>query len=199
METARRKIVAAALAALAAVACRGREPAPALTLAPGNVEVLVDAKAFPATRFAVQELTNFLSRAFAARVPVVHEPTAGLVQIVVGDNAWSRAEGLDPDSLGKDDAFIICATTNRLYLCGVDGDYRWYVDVINEGRGGVGMMQGRRSSSFAVYEFLERYADCRFYWPGELGEIVPRTSAVSVPLGETRHLPDMIIRRYYHP
>ena len=170
-----------------------------VSLRAGATEVLVGAKATPSTRFAAQELTNFLSRVFAVDVPVVTAPTPGRLQIVVGDNEWSRAEGLAPEKLEKDDAFIIRATTNRVYLCGVDGDCRWYADVINAGRGGPGMMQGRRSSSFAVYEFLERYAGCRFYWPGELGEIVPRAASVSVPLGERIHAPDFIIRKYYHP
>ena len=162
------------LVLLSVAAGCGAPPPQTVTLSPGTTEVLVDAKATPATRFAVQELTNILSRVFDSPVPVVNAPTPGRRQIVVGDNGWSRAEGLAPETLEKNDAFIIRATTNRVYLCGVDGDSRWYLDVINAGRGGPGMMQGRRSSSFAVYEFLERYANCRFYWPGELGEYVPR-------------------------
>ena len=36
---------------------------------------------------------------------------------------------------------------------------------------------------YGVYEFLERYAGCRFYFPGPLGTIVPKTEGVAVPLG----------------
>ena len=187
------------LALSAAVAGCGAPQPKELSLSPGATEVLVGAKITSQTRFAVQELTNFLSRVFATPVPVVTAPTPGRKQIVVGDNEWSRAEGLAPEKLEKDDAFIIRATTNRVYLCGVDGDCWWYSDVINEGRGGPGMMRGQRSSSFAVYEFLERYAGCRFYWPGELGEYVPFARELRVPLGERVHAPDFIIRKYYHP
>ena len=36
---------------------------------------------------------------------------------------------------------------------------------------------------YGVYEFLERYAGCRFYFPGPLGTIVPKRSKLVVPLG----------------
>ena len=170
-----------------------------LVLEPERTEVLVSAAASSPTRFAAGELTNFLSRAFGRAVPVVRTPTAGRTQIVVGTNEWSAAEGLDPAALGKPDSFLIRATPERLYLCGEDGGCRWFEEVMANGRGGTGMLKGTRASLFAVYEFLERYADCRFYFPGELGEIVPKAERIAVPLGTTTHVPDLLIRRYYHP
>ena len=38
---------------------------------------------------------------------------------------------------------------------------------------------------YGVYEFLERYAGCRFYFPGPLGTIVPKRSKLVVPLALT--------------
>ena len=171
---------------------------PELELAAGTTEALIAPRASSATRFAASELTNILSRVFGEPVPLVTTPTAGKKQIVVGVNLWSKEEGIDPEKTGKEDGFVIKATANRLYLCGVDGTYQWYEEIFRKGRG-VGLLQGRRSSSFAVYEFLERYCDCRFYWPGELGEITPRARTVKVPLGETAYAPKLIIRKYYHP
>ena len=182
-----------ALAVLAASA-----GADELTLEPGRTEVLVAERATSPTRFAAGELTNFLSRVFGAAVPVVKTPTAGMKQIVVGTNAWSAAEGLDPAALAKPDSFLIRATADRLYLCGCDGGCRWFEEVMAKGRSH-GLLGGERASLFAVYEFLEKSCDCRFYFPGELGEIVPRASRVKVPLGTTTHVPDLLIRRYYHP
>ena len=170
-----------------------------LELDAARTEALVAPNATPATRFAASELTNFLSRVFGAPVPLVTRPTAGRRQIVVGTNEWSKAEGIDPEKTGKNDGFVIKATADRLYLCGVDGTYRWYGVAFTRKENGGGLMQGRRSSSFAVYEFLERYCDCRFYWPGELGEIVPRADTVRVPIGERTYAPELIIRKYYHP
>jgi hypothetical protein len=128
-------------------------------------------------------------------VPLVTRPTAGKRQIVLGTNEWSEAEGIDPTQTGKVDGFVIKATADRLYLCGIDGTYRWYEEACRRKANGTWLMQGRRSASFAVYEFLERHCDCRFYWPG-MGEIVPRADAVRVPLGERAYAPKMIIRKY---
>ena len=191
-----RSVIAAALCALACV-LHGEQGR--LVLDAGTTEALIAPGAAPATRFAASELTNFLSRVFGAPVPLVTSPTAGRRQIVVGTNEWSTAEGIDPERTGKDDGFVIKATPKRLYLCGVDGSYRWYELAFTRKENGGGLVQGRRSSSFAVYEFLERHCDCRFYWPGELGEIVPRADKVEVPLGERAFAPEMIIRKYYHP
>ena len=191
--------LSAASTALLSVACAAfRLCAADLTLEPGRTEVLLAAKAPSATRYAATELTNFLSRVFGAGVPVVTRPTPGMKQIVLGTNEWSRAEGLDPVAIGCPDAFQIKATPERLYLCGIDGGCHWFEDVMKKGRP-YGLLQGSWSTLFAVYEFLERHADCRFYFPGELGEIVPRASRVLVPLGTASHKPDLLIRKYYHP
>ena len=190
--------VAVRIGTLALAVLTASAGADELTLEPGRTEVLVAERATSPTRFAAGELTNFLSRVFGTAVPVVKTPTAGMKQIVVGTNAWSAAEGLDPAALAKPDSFLIRATADRLYLCGCDGGCRWFEDVMAKGRSH-GLLGGERASLFAVYEFLEKSCDCRFYFPGELGEIVPRASHVKVPLGTTTHVPDMLIRRYYHP
>ena len=63
---------------------------------PSRVEVVTDAKACPSVVFAAEEMTNFLSRVLGAHVPLVHRPSAGkVVSIVLGDNEWSRAAGID--------------------------------------------------------------------------------------------------------
>ena len=36
-------------------------------------------------------------------------------------------------------------------------------------------MYDEQGTMYAVYDFLERFAGCRFYFPGELGTILPRT------------------------
>ena len=48
--------------------------------------------------------------------------------------------------------------------------------------GGVRIVNGA-SRMHGVYEFLERYAGMRFYFPGPLGTIVPRRTSLEVPLG----------------
>ena len=185
--------------ALLAVSCSlvcGAARSDDLVLEPERIEVLISAKATSPTRFAASELTNFLSRVFGRAVPVVKTPTAGRTQIVVGTNEWSVAEGLDPATLEKPDSFFIKATPERLYLCGEDGTCRWFEEVVANGRG-QGLLTGPRASLFAVYEFLETYADCRFYFPGELGEIVPRAERIVIPDTDLVSTPANLVRKYY--
>jgi hypothetical protein len=48
--------------------------------------------------------------------------------------------------------------------------------------------------AFAVYTLLERHLGVRWFWPGELGEVVPRQRTVAVgPLDETQK-PDFLWR-----
>ena len=47
--------------------------------------------------------------------------------------------------------------------------------------GSLGNLEFERATLFGVYEFLDRYVGVRFYFPGELGTVVPRTDAVAVP------------------
>ena len=48
--------------------------------------------------------------------------------------------------------------------------------------GGVRIVSGE-ARVYGVYEFLERFAGCRFYFPGPLGTIVPKRSELAVPIG----------------
>jgi len=51
-----------------------------------------------------------------------------------------------------------------------------------------------RSTDYAVSTFLERYAGVRWFWPGELGTVIPRKDAILVPVGEWVEKPDFAIR-----
>ena len=47
---------------------------------------------------------------------------------------------------------------------------------------------------YGVYEFLERYAGCRFYFPGPLGTIVPKRRTLEVPEGTYETKPSYVLR-----
>ena len=154
--------------------------AAALELTPGNLEVVVRPEAKSRDRvvwFAAEELTNFLSRAFGAPVPISRRFNPAKTAIVLGSNDWSVAAGIDTAKLPRD-GFVLRTKGNALYIAGADDDVR----PLKAPSG----LHFRRATLFGVYEFLERFAGCRFYFPGELGEIVPRTGRIRVPdLDET--------------
>ncbi len=48
-----------------------------------------------------------------------------------------------------------------------------------------------------VYRFLQDYLGCRWYVPGEIGEIVPEHSTVTIPVGTAATTPDWDIRTFF--
>lgn len=51
-----------------------------------------------------------------------------------------------------------------------------------------------KATLWAVYDFLERYADVRWYGPGEICTVCPRHATLTVPRGEVRRRPAMSFR-----
>ena len=160
------------------------------TLTKDNAEVVVAANAAPVVKFAAEEMTNFLAHVLGAPIPLVNSPTASRASIFLGDSEWSRAAGVDVSSLVRD-AFVIKADGDRVYIAGRDDPKTdpWYV--LDHGNWSPVLFD--RATLFGVYEFLERFADVRFYFPGELGTIVPRKTAIEVS-GECTVKPDFTSR-----
>ena len=63
----------------------------AVTLTPGNVEVVAVKGAPYSVGFAANELSEMLGKAFGAPVKVVEAPTEGKASIILGSNVWTRA------------------------------------------------------------------------------------------------------------
>ena len=160
-----------------------------VVLEPGHVEVVVPRAAREsrsATCFAAEEMTNFLSRVLGSPVPVVLRPSETRTAIVLGTNEWSASAGIDIFALPRDAARIRTAP-NRVYIAGFD-------------EGGFDIRRGKRAYFLqhgtlnGVYAVLERFAGCRFYFPGELGEIVPRADRIVIPATDFTDRPDYTVR-----
>ena len=171
-------VLAAACAALVGWTAAGD----AVRIDADRAEVVIAADAPKTVRFAADEMTNLLSRTFGKAVPVAHAPTAGKTSLVLGMNEWAAAAGLSTNDLTRD-AFTIAAKDGLVYILGRDDASVDPARVLDYG--GWGSILFERATMFGVYEFLERYAGVRFYFPGELGTIVPRKDAVEVSGTET--------------
>jgi Domain of unknown function (DUF4838) len=53
-----------------------------------------------------------------------------------------------------------------------------------------------RATLFGVYDFLERFAGVRFYFPGEIGTVIPKHKTLSVPTISIVDAPDYVARTY---
>lgn len=181
--------------AAAFVGCR---PAP-VVLERGATEVVIAADAPKSVVFAAGEMTNFLSRVLGSPVPVVTSPTRGRTSVVLGVNEWTTAAGMRPEKLPRD-GFEIRAGAGRVLIAGVDSPDADFAAIVKAGRiagPAPSVRHGERGTLFGVYEFLETFAGCRFYFPGELGEIVPSAARIAVPCGVRTRAPVFKVRDVY--
>ena len=147
-----------------------------------DAEIVIAVKASPVLRFAAKEAKTFLSQVLGVDVPIVNEPSQGKASLVLGANGWADAAGFTTNSLVRD-AYTIAAKGSCVYVLGRDSatvDPEWVLK-----HGGWSSVLFERATMFGVYDFLERFAKVRFYFPGELGTIVPKAAAVVVRDGVT--------------
>ena len=169
-------------------ACSSQHSTAFVEIKPGNVEVVVSPNAksdLQVAWFAAQEMTNFLSRVFACAVPLATTPTPSKASIVVGTNKWSEAAGVNVGNLPRD-GFVIRATAGRVYVAGRDMEK---FDPVKD------WQSGEKATLFGVYDFLERHVGCRFYFPGEMGEVVPKVDSIRIAEGEFTDAPDFTVRK----
>ena len=184
--------VAAAFAVGISLAAFGGDFA---TLTTDNAEVVFDRRARETVRFAVFEMTNILSQVLGGPVPAVNKPSGnGKISIVLGDNEWTRAAGIDVTTMPLDGFAVKTVAPDRICIAGKDAGDHLFTIVFKGG----GDIKHAHATLFGVYDFLEKYADCRFYYPG-LGTVVPETAALKVPEIDCTDAPDFPIRSYYDP
>jgi len=222
---------ALALAVLAAVAPRPvRAEAFLVKDGTAQAEIVIAAAPARMARLAATELQEYVRRISGAELPITTAPTAGCpVQVFVGtsphtDRLKVSAAGLEAD------AFRLVSGTNWLVLLGPDRDFvppepygRSHADrprVLKEWDArtgetwddpfavlfksyhpelGIWECDGRGSLN-AVYEYLRRLG-VRWYFPGPLGEIVPKAASIPLPVVDEVMCPDFAVRHmyfYYH-
>ena len=177
---------------VAAAACSASAGLPAaLTLRPGDTEIVVAADAPKTVRFAAEEMQALLSQAFGESVPLVDSPTKGKRGIFLGDSAAARVAGIAVARLPRD-GYRIKTAKNAVFIAGRDDPG---VDAFARAKSdGVSNLYYERGTLFGVYEFLERFAGMRFYFPGELGTIVPKAAKIDVPPTDISDAPDFTVR-----
>ena len=122
------------------------------------------------TAFAGQELAAYLKQIIGSEVKVVRRASGKLPAFILGEPGAKLAE-VDLSKLDRD-GYIIKTIGSNIIIAGND-DRRGY-PVKTAGFHERGTLNG-------VYEFLERFAGVRFYFPGEIGTIVPRKAEWVLP------------------
>lgn len=123
-----------------------------------SIDIIVDENASQEVLFAAEELQDYLSKISGAEFKILKSGAASAEKnIYVGSSSAVNSLNISAESLGEE-GFIIQTHGNNLILLGHDG---------------IG-------TQFAVYTFLENHLGVRWLWPGELGEIVPKSKTIRV-------------------
>ena len=144
----------------------------------GKVQFEVVRPSNPYARAAAAELTAFLSKITGQKISIVAKASGKIPAFYIGSGPEAKAAGLDPAKLDRD-GFYIKTVGSKIFILGVDRNK----DGIHE-----------RASVFAVQDFLERFAGVRYYFPGEIGTIIPKKKNWSIPAIDIADRPDFQYR-----
>ncbi|MCR5414688.1 MAG: DUF4838 domain-containing protein [Kiritimatiellae bacterium] len=178
----KKSLLSLALAFASAATCSG------VTL-DASSEIVLRSDAPYATRLAAEELNFFLSRVFGSPLAVVSAKTPGRAAIVLG------GEDARFEPLGRD-GFLIEATDDALRIAGRDEDVADVASAAFLPDEAPYQPCFARGTLFGVYEFLERHAGVRMYFPGELGTCIPRMDRIDVAPSLALVRPAFSVRRY---
>jgi hypothetical protein len=155
----------------------------------GKPNAVIIAGDDPHAKLAAGETQKYVEKMSGAKLPIVNEAAADAagmeVKIFVGHTKAAAANGITVPSgfkevvgdpkVFEEEGFVIKTKGNAIFLGGnSDGPYR--------------------GTLYAGYEFLERLG-CRFYFPGEWGEVVPeKKKTVTFPETDILSKPDFALR-----
>ena len=155
------------------------------------VVYVADAKPSANLKRLVAELIEVVRLSSGATLEQVAEPPAAdRTAIVVGDCEETRKAGIDAGKIPIE-GFVVKTAPNRVFLVGSAqplpaGSAPW-AKWTNDG------------AAWAVADFLERFADVRWYWPAEVGgRTVTAAKSLVVPPAHYADQP-VFRQREYHP
>ena len=156
-----------------------------------------------AAQFAAYELQWHLKQITGGDFQIVNEDnrTAGLA-ILVGDSQPVRAMGIRLGQFEKQE-YVIRFTPEALVLAGRDKEDRGTVQydptpsqqAFNTWLG----IWDEQGTMYAVYDFLERFCNVRWFNPTEFGTDCPRQPTLTIAGGELRRSPFMKYRYAAYP
>lgn len=141
------------------------------TVSKVNAPEIVLPRQNPAAAKAAEELQKFLSEATGQQIPILKAPSSKGFALILGGNELLEKAGLDLKKLPEEGYYIV-RQGNKLFLAGQDSALnqikRLYI-------------YHKRGTLSAAYDFLQRFAGVRFYFPGKYGTIVPRRDGLYLP------------------
>ena len=144
-----------------------------LTRAAQPQAVIVDGGTPDGCRSASEELQAYVELMSGARLEIVAEAASDRPNVFVGGPGAFERLGQSPDQLrlGRE-GFVVRTAGSDLVLVG-----------------------GRHIATlYAVYDFLEDDLGCHWFWPGDVGEVVPNSPTIRLGKLDRVEQPDFSIR-----
>ena len=160
---------------------------PMMTNGKVNFQLYLPPRSLKHIRQGAEKFAQYLSEITGTGiVPVSSLPADKNVTVLrYGDTAFARKLDIDLAKIDPD-GFVIAASGNHILLAGCDA--------LPGPRTISSQSEGTRH---AGQDFLERFADVRFYFPGKYGTLLPRKKNWSVPAMTVYDRPDNQFRRIY--
>lgn len=155
----------------------------------GTLEIVTE-QPVPVVKFAAKELQAYLKLATGQEIPIVRKASGGKTALILGDCPSAREAGIEVSKL-PEEGFRISRHGSRIFIVGRDDPKQ---DPAKFGWG----QAYRRATLSGVYDFLERFADARFFFPGQYGTVVPAKKGLFLPEKiDVAESPDMQLRSFY--
>jgi hypothetical protein len=162
-----------ALAALLGVASTVSSQPLYLTRDGAPEAVIVDGGTPEGCRSAAEELRHYIQLMSGAELGIAADPVAGKPNVFVGGRTAFERLAQTPEELGLGrEGFVVRTVGSDLVLAGARNI----------------------STLYAVCDFLEDDLGCHWFWPGELGEVVPRRPSIQVDRLDRIERPSFRIR-----
>ena len=152
-----------------------------------KAEIVVAARPLPMVKYAAEELKRFLDQSTGADFKIVTKRTKGMAAILLGGRPEARPGGKIDVRAFPLDAYRIRRVGDAVFIAG------------SEATGASGAKAAGRATLYGVYDFLERFVGARFYFPGDVGTVVPKKPTLRVPRMDIFEAPDYWSRRKSSP
>jgi len=153
--------------------------------------IVVPDEAGPVAQFAGKELQTLLAQSLGGNIQLAKSVETGKVAIILGNSKELKDTGIDVSKLPRD-GFVIKSHKGNILIAGRDN---MKANPEKAMAGGVWSMHFERGTLFGVYDFLEKFIGARFYFPGEIGTVIPRHENLSVPQTDISESPDYLVRK----
>lgn len=160
-----------------------------ITLTPDNFDIVAGKS--PTAQFAAKEIADALSGVFGVALKPVSKPDPKKsFHICPGDTILAASLKIDPKNFDRD-GFVIRTAGNKILIIGNDHPAKDpYRNTSGYGD------RGERGTLFGAYEFLERFAGVRYFFPGKVGTCTPEAKKLELPEINIYDRPDFIQRRF---